>query len=87
MLGSPDAILLKRCRDALTHKSVRRLIGLHVGSTQGRSLAQIAELQRPGAQQAPLIGSIGDLIPRLLRFGEMEYLACCEAIKDDYGLT
>jgi hypothetical protein len=83
--NDPDTDLLRRCRDALTHRSVRRLIRIAVGAVAGRSLVEITgrpTLRHPSPSS---LGSIGDLIPRLVAFGEVQFRMCCEAIKADYG--
>lgn len=83
--SDPDTDLLRRCRDALTHRSVRRLIRIAVGAVEGRSLVEITERPTSGNPSPSSLGSIGDLVPHLVAFGEAQFRLCCAAIKADYG--
>lgn len=74
---------LKACRDALTHRRVRRDIAVSVGASPGRSLARIAGAGSPGAP-GPVLGDIGILIPRMVAFGESRFRACCQALRADF---
>jgi hypothetical protein len=85
LLSNPDSDLLRQCRDALTHRSVRRHIRIAVGSIEGRSLVEITQRPTVLDPSPSSLGSIGDLIPRLLAFVERQFRLCCDAIKADYG--
>jgi hypothetical protein len=80
---SADLSLLKTCRDALTHRSVTRLVSM--GGGVGRSVVEIAERPVPGSAATAPLGGIDVLIPNVLTFGEQQLQACSAALRADFG--
>jgi hypothetical protein len=81
LLAHPDLAVLKDCRDHLTHRTPRRHITMALGSNgvpTGRALAEITTLH--GEDGARWKGSIADLVPRLVGFGEDQLESLCRAI-------
>jgi hypothetical protein len=73
-------------RDACAERPRRFAISPHepTGTAeQGRDLSEITTLH--GQQGARGQGSIGQLIPRLVDFGETRVEALCKAIITDFG--
>lgn len=83
LLAHPDVDLLRQCRYGLAHRLVTRHI--RIGGGVDRALAEISTLPTPAGAPGTSLGSIADLIPRLLRFGEAQYSACCLALQADFG--
>ncbi len=80
-LAHPDLALLEVCRQHLTHRTPRRHITYRLdvrGFPRERELAEITTLH--GTDPAQWRGSIADLVPRLLGFGEDQLEALCTAI-------
>ncbi|MDQ2935425.1 MAG: hypothetical protein M3R49_10705, partial [Chloroflexota bacterium] len=69
----------------LTHRSVSRQIRIAVGSVAGRSLAEITLRPTPLDPSPKSLGNIGNLIPRLVTFGEEQFRLCCNAVTTDFG--
>jgi hypothetical protein len=84
LLTNPDTQTLRACRQSLSHRTLVRHIAIQVGSSQGRSLAEITTPGTPGGSPPKSLGSIGILIPRLIAFGEREFISCCEALTSDF---
>jgi len=83
LVQHPDLKLLEECRHPLTHRYVRRHIGVRVGGTNsGRALSEITTLHGRGAPRGR--GSLGVLIPQLVTFGEAQVEALCQAILSDF---
>lgn len=84
LLPHGDLALLVACRNPLTHQTVRRHIGVTMGTgiPTGRSLAEITTLHGSSPPQGR--GSIGVLIPQLVGFGETQVEALCAAILADF---
>jgi hypothetical protein len=82
LLRHPDLTLLEDCRNPMTHRFLRRHMFLAVGGTPGRSLSEITTLHGQGPPQSR--GSIADLIPRLVTFGETQLESLCKAILTDF---
>ncbi len=81
LLAHPDLAELQACRNHLTHRTPRRLITLvldYRGMPTGRELAEITTLH--GADPARPRGSIAELVPRLVAFGEERLESLCRAI-------
>ncbi len=72
--------LLEDCRHPITHRHVRRHINVTLGNVvpTGRALAEITTLHGEGG--ARWRGSIADLVPRLVAFGEEQLELLCRAI-------
>jgi hypothetical protein len=85
LASHPDTGLLKECRHALSHRSVRRDLSIGLGSVEYRTLIQISIPPVPGTAEGRPLGSIEKLIPGLVRFGEDQFAACCAALRADYG--
>ncbi len=86
LLAHPDLALLKECRDHLTHRTPRRETTLLLdqrGRTDFRRLAELTTLH--GQAGVRNLGSIGQLVPRLVGFGEEQLEALCRAILDTWG--
>jgi hypothetical protein len=84
LLPHADLALLVACRNPLTHQTVRRHIGVTLGTgiPTGRSLAEITTLH--GNSPAQNRGSIGVLIPQLVSFGEVQVEKLCNAVLADF---
>ncbi len=84
LLPQTDLALLTACRNPLTHQSVRRHIGVTLGTgvPTGRALSEITTLH--GAAPPKGRGSIGILIPQLVGFSEKQVEALCSAVLADY---
>ena len=79
LLAHQDLKLLKTCRDALTHRQVRQHPGVHWENGRAiRTLAEITPLDSRGVVRS--LGSIGELVPRLVAFGEEQLEGLCRAI-------
>jgi hypothetical protein len=79
LLAHPDLALLQACRQDLTHRVPKMLSGVGNVTSLGRPLSEIARTF-DAQGRAENLGSIGDLIPRLVGFGEMQFETLCEAI-------
>jgi len=75
-----DMTVLKDCRDALAHRQVRQhpMATFTSGVPTGMALSEITTLHGQGRVQGR--GSIGELIPRLVGFGEAQLESLCKAI-------
>jgi hypothetical protein len=84
LLLHADLALLVACRNPLTRQTVRRHIGVTMGTgiPTGRSLAEITTLHGNAPPQNR--GSIGVLIPQLVSFGERQVEALCNAVLADF---
>ena len=78
-----DLQVLRQCRDGLAHRLVTRHI--RIGGGVARSLAEISTPPVLGGNDGVVLGNIGELIPRLLRFGEIQFVNCCAALRGDFG--
>jgi hypothetical protein len=81
LLAHPDDLtLLEECRHHLIHRHVRRHIGVTMGNAEPtrRALAEITTLH--GSDPPRSRGSIADLVPRMVTFGEEQLKALCSAI-------
>jgi hypothetical protein len=81
LLAHPDLAGLQECRDHMTHRTPRRHVTAIIdrrGAVGGRALAEISTLH--GKDGVRWQGSIGDLIPRAVRFGEQQLELLCRAI-------
>jgi hypothetical protein len=76
LLADDDLQLLLTCRHSLTHRRVRR----HVFGGDRRSFSEITELVPSGGNALTSLGSVGDLIPRLVEFGIGQFTDLCEAL-------
>lgn len=83
LLADPNTATLRLCREGLAHRLVTRHI--RMGGGVDRSLAEIATLATPGGTPSVTLGSILDLIPQLVRFGEGQYETCCRTLQADFG--
>jgi hypothetical protein len=82
LLCHPDLTLAEDCRHPLTHRFVRRHILMAVGGAPFRSVSEITTLH--GQDPPRGRGSIGDLVPRLVGFGETHFESLCLAILTDF---
>lgn len=84
LLRHPDLALAEDCRNPLTHRFVRRhiLMAVGTGAPSVRSLSEITTLHGQGPPRGR--GSIGDLVPRLVGFGEGQLASLCQAILTDF---
>lgn len=81
LLAHPDLVELEECRHHLTRRKPRRHIICWAdqrGAITLRELAEITTLH--GLQGAQWRGSIDDLVPRLVAFGEEQLELLCQAI-------
>lgn len=81
LLADPDLAELQDCRDHLIHRTPQRDITYRLdrrGLATTRELAEITTLQ--GGRPARQRGSIADLVPRLVGFGEDQLHDLCAAI-------
>ena len=81
LLAHPDLPVLKECRDHLTHRTPRRETTLlldHRGLASFRQLAELTTLH--GETSGRQHGSIADLVPHMVSFGEDQLQALCTAI-------
>ncbi len=80
LLQHSDLTLLEDCRHALTHRTVRRHPRLRLvsGRPARRALTEITTLHGQDPPQSR--GSIGELIPRLVSFGETQLESLCQAV-------
>ena len=75
-------------RDLLAHEPLEGdsvHIRIAVGAIEGRSLVEITQRPTVLDPSPSTLGSIGDLVPRLLAFGVEQFRLRCDAIKADYG--
>jgi hypothetical protein len=81
LLAHPDLAELEDCRHHLTHRTPRRHITYRVdgrGTPTVRELAEITTLH--GVKPPQWRGSIAELVPRMVAFGEEQLEALCTAI-------
>jgi hypothetical protein len=84
LVAADDYCLLLTCRDAITHRTLSRTIALSVGSAPSRNALRISTSSLdPGGPR--VLGSLDELIPRFVAFGEQQYALCCDAILETYG--
>jgi hypothetical protein len=85
LLAHPDLQLLRDCRNPVVHQKLRRHRGVTMenGLVTGRALSEITTLHGQGPAQWR--GSIGDLVPRLVGFGEAQLVGLCRAVIQTWG--
>lgn len=85
LLAQADLTLLEECRHPAVHRKFRRHISVtrENGVPTSRALAEISTLH--GSDPARPRGSIGELVPRLVGFGEGQLEGLCRAVLDTWG--
>jgi len=78
----PDKHLLDHCRTELAHRAVQRHVIRGAGGAATPSLTEITIPAVGGDPPARV--SIGVLIPRLVEFGNDQFLRCCAALESDF---
>ena len=82
LLAHPDKQLLKHCRDELAHHAVPRHDFRGAG---GAATPPLTEITIPAVGgDPPARVSIGVLIPRLVAFGEDQFVRCSAALEADF---